>query len=665
MRQTILSLFLLSICLAAAPAAAGVNFWSPIGPDGGTITTLTASPRNSSLLYAATMGGVFRSADGGDHWVRASRGLARNDVVALAVAPANPSLLYASTGFDVFVSRNGGDTWSPVTAQLDIGYVLSLAVDPRNSRWVWAGTEDGPFWSHDGGAHWHPASADFIAWVFDLVIDPVHPDTLYVASVADQDFGETGIAKTTDGGKTWKRRNRGLEDVDVEFLLDDVRTRLAVDPTAPNVVYGCFVLHPDDPDQPWPIIAYRSTDGAATWQATEGGFPLAVDRRGVVYAGDRRSTDHGATWQPIATPPDSSMHYLAGDGALWAGTNLSGVFRSGDGGATWQPASNGLHATPVSSVAINPEQPGVLYAGVSGLGVRKTVNAGLSWQPADAGLPAEAFFSNHLVLAPDPQQPETVYLAWQQFSTGGFARSDDGGEHWTLLSDSRSGASSLVVDPTAPGALYLTDVGTYDKPCGLARSDDRGLTRRCLLPTPGRLVLDPVTPGMLWMLDASSLRKSTDRGESWTQIHPQGLDHAGVLRSLLIDPVHPGVLYLGTESHLFDDLSQRIWRSNDGGLHWRAWGGGMPETSDVTDLLIDPQQPSILYAAVAQLYVPPDRNPDRSGVYWSRDGGRTFTLLRDGLPGVVQQLILDPKNPRLLYAATPNDGIYTFTRAGR
>ena len=41
---------------------------------------------------------------------------------------------------------------------------------------------------------------------------------------------------------------------------------------------------------------------------------------------------------------------------------------------------------------------------------------------------------------------------------------------------------------------------------------------------------------------------------------------------------------------------------------------------------------------------------------------RTFQPLRDGLPGEVRKLIQDPTNPRVLYALTLNDGIYTFTR---
>lgn len=217
-----------------------------------------------------------------------------------------------------------------------------------------------------------------------------------------------------------------------------------------------------------------------------------------------------------------------------------------------------------------------------------------------------------------------------------------------------------MVDPTT-GVLYLTDVRIADDFCGLARSDDNGLTRRCL-PTPGgRLLLDPAVPGTLWMLSEDDLEKSTDRGEHWTQIQPHGLENAGFRFSLAIDPVHSGVLYMGT-GHLSGGILQRVWRSSDGGHHWSAWGSPMPLSWTLTDLLIDPQEPAILYAAVADYTGGPAAH---SGVYWSRNGGRTFQPLRDGLPGLVQQLIQDPANPRVLYATTPNDGIYTFTRSGR
>ncbi|HEY4591285.1 MAG TPA: hypothetical protein VIJ61_02690, partial [Thermoanaerobaculia bacterium] len=74
MPRTILGLFALSLCLAAGPSWAGLNYWSPIGPDGGEILALAADPQQSSVVYAGAAGGVFKSMDGGATWSRSSQG---------------------------------------------------------------------------------------------------------------------------------------------------------------------------------------------------------------------------------------------------------------------------------------------------------------------------------------------------------------------------------------------------------------------------------------------------------------------------------------------------------------------------------------------------------------------------------------------------------------
>jgi photosystem II stability/assembly factor-like uncharacterized protein len=652
MHRTILSVFLLTMSLAAARLDAGINYWSPIGPYGGQMLALAADPQQSEVVYAGSYGGVFKSIDGGATWRRTSRGLEGLAVYALAVAPSNRNVIYAG-GDGLFVSRDGGETWQgPLLAN---AFVLALAVDPRDARRVWAGTDNNVAWSRDGGKTWSVADSTDeggILRVPAIAIDPVHPDTVYAFSRPLEDQDILKVIKTTNGGATWTQ-SKGLESE--AYSYDSLR--LAVDPTAPNVVYASLGLFFDEG------VTYRSADGGATWQRTPGTYPLAVDRKGVVYAGRMRSGDHGVTWQTAAAPPGFTVEYAAsaaGDGALWAATDLSGVFRSGDRAATWQASSEGLAATSVSAVAVDPERPRVIYAGSYELGVRKTLSSGLRWRDANSGLPFTArLLRPRYLIAVDPRQPQTVYLAW----SGGLARSDDGGARWTVLIEGGGDPHSLVVGPA--GVVYLSGSSLLDGKCRLARSDDHGATFRCLppfnnaggFPPPVRLAVDPARPSTLWVAETRDrVWKSVDGGEHWTEIRPRGLRHAGEPRSLAIDPSQPRRLYLGTDRSRPDDRPERVWRSDDGGVSWRPWGKGMPESSWITDLLIDPQQPSLLYLSVW------DQSGSASGVYQSRDGGRTFTPVRDGLPGRVLHLILDPQDSRKLYAGTEWTGVYTFTR---
>lgn len=665
MRRTVLSSFVLALFLAA-PVLAGLNFWSPIGPDGGEILSLAADPQRSEVLYAGTAGGVYKSVDGGATWRRASRGLRDAQVLALAVAPSDSAIVYAGTGFGVFSSRDGGATWQRSRGLPPLQSILSLAVDPRDPGRVWAGGGSFLFRTRDAGEHWERVEVENLLRVTAIAIDPVRPDTLYLAAAKLGEDGIEGILKSTDGGATWQPRNTGLGNV---FFFEG-RVGLAIDPTAPDIVY---VSEQFGPGEDLVGRTYRSADGAATWQLTPGGYPLAVDPNGVVYAGDRRGTDHGATWETVAAPPRPRL-YLAsvnGDGRVWAGTAYDGIFQSRDRAATWQSSTIGLHATTVTSIAIDPERPRVIYAGTGGAGVLKTLSAGERWRRADAGLPATArgFAPFHL-LALDPHQPQTVYLAW----TRGFARSDDGGVSWTVLREGPYALpTDLIADPFMPGVVYLagSNVGTAAQPCRLARSHDRGETFHCLPPFEGsvglapeiRLVADPVTPGTLWVLETRDrLWKTTNRGDNWRPIRPRGLAAAGEPTALLIDRTHPGRLYLGTARRRPGDRPERIWRSDNGGRSWHPWGSGMPEASLIVDLLMDPEKPSLFYAAVEH-FAPAGFGEDLSGVYRSTDRGRFFTPLRDGLPATaVLRLVQSPKDPRKLYAATRAHGVYTFTR---
>jgi photosystem II stability/assembly factor-like uncharacterized protein len=654
MRKTIACLFVL-LAFRATALHAGLNYWSPIGPFGGEIRSMAADPKRPNVLYAGTRGSVFKSTDGGATWLRTSRGL-KGDVAALAVS-ADGSIVYAGVFGRLFVSSDGGATWvNPRPAITSFG-VLSLAVDPRDARRVWAGTHNGLAWSRDAGLTWTYADLDVpsIRRVPDVVLDPRNPDVVYAANEPVEDESILGVIKTTNGGATWEFLDQGLDGL----LNGYDGMRLAVDPTAPSVVY----VSTDSAGAP--PSTFRSTDGGATWHETPGGYPVAVDAGGITYAGRMRSVDHGVTWTPAAAPPDAAQDYLPVGNVLWAPTYSFGVFRSTNRAASWQSSSEGLHAAWAISIAVDGETPRVIYTETWEMGVRKTLSSGQRWRAAEAGLSPHYRYTRHEgLLAIDPRQSETVY----RVSNDGLARSDDGGSHWATVNATRFNANTIEVDTA--GAIYLGGPDLVYGSCRVGRSDDRGATFRCLLPFTGStnsrpatwLVLDRARPGTLWVLEARDrLWKSIDRGDHWTEIRPQNLALAGDPRSLWVDPVNPAHLLLGTSHSPPGDQPERVWRSDDGGLAWRPWGRVTPGHSTITRLIVDASKPSIVYAAVAHHYDPYSEE-DRSGVYLSRDGGRTFTSLRDGLPSGTVVLVQDPKDPRKLYAGTQWNGIYTFTR---
>jgi photosystem II stability/assembly factor-like uncharacterized protein len=161
------------------------------------IHALAVDPHDPQRLYVGTGDGVFRSLDGGSHWVRASVGLGDRGVDALVVDPRDPATVYAGTNAGVFKSVDHGDTWRPASNGLARTAVLALAVGPADPRVVWAGTRAaGVFRSDDAATVWLPAGR--LDGTAVRVLAPV-TDALVFAATA-----RGGVWSTADGGRSWE-----------------------------------------------------------------------------------------------------------------------------------------------------------------------------------------------------------------------------------------------------------------------------------------------------------------------------------------------------------------------------------------------------------------------------------------------------------------------------
>ena len=84
--------------LPAAPAVAGANRWTAIGPDGANVVALAIDPETTSTVFAGTLGsGVLKSIDGGASWATANGDLPTANVSALVIDSSAPSTLFAGT----------------------------------------------------------------------------------------------------------------------------------------------------------------------------------------------------------------------------------------------------------------------------------------------------------------------------------------------------------------------------------------------------------------------------------------------------------------------------------------------------------------------------------------------------------------------------------------
>jgi len=311
---------------------------------------------------------------------------------------------------------------------------------------------------------------------------------------------------------------------------------------------------------------------------------------------------------------------------LFALTTYSiGVMKSTDEGKTWTQVNRGLRTYSLYQLTVHPKNPKILYLGAGGAGLYKSTDGGSTWVGMNAGLQN----TDIGVLVLHPNDPETVYIV----TSTGLYKSPDGGKSWIALNQGDDFTysqqfQSLAVLPTTPPTFYLASKqGLYTRKENDAGwvsvgppFDGKRISALTLDPRTGRLYVAVLHGGSLGTLHDGGLFVSDDRIKTWIR-----LDHEfdqDWLREILIDPVHPEVLYVST-------TGRGILKSLDGGQTWKESNDGLPvSVRDIRSLVMDPHDPSVLYAG-----------SHGNWIFRSRNGGKTWAPLPLGPHKTMQQIL--------------------------
>jgi len=165
--------------------------------------------------------------------------------------------------------------------------------------------------------------------------------------------------------------------------------------------------------------------------------------------------------------------------------------------------------------------------------------------------------------------------------------------------------------------------------------------------------------------------KSTDAGRSWTHI---GLKDSQRIPRVRIHPKNPDIVYAAVLGHLSGPNEQRgVFRSSDGGENWEKILYVNDEVGAV-DLVMDPTNPRILYASTWRVIRRPyslESGGEGSGLWKSTDGGDSWTSLSEnkGMPKPplgIAGITVSRSNPDNLYAIieAEDGGVFRSTDAG-
>ncbi len=348
---------------------------------------------------------------------------------------------------------------------------------------------------------------------------------------------------------------------------------------------------------------------------------------------------------------------------FYFGSTGGGVWKTADGGRSWENISDGFFGGSIGAIEVSKSDPNVIYVGggektvrgnvSSGYGVWKSVDAGKTW--TESGLKN----SRHVPrIAIDPTNHDVVFAGvlgniYKQTQDRGVYKSVDGGKTWkkTLFANENAGVVDLLIDPTNPRILYASTWNVQRTPYSLSSGGD-----------------------------GSALWKSTDRGETWTEIStkkgfPEGT--LGII-GVTVSPINNQRVWALVENKDKGGL----YRSDDGGDTWgqvnsdrdlrqRAWyyTRVYADTKDVNTVYVlnvnyhkstDGGKTFDTYNAPHgdhhDLWIAPE-NPDRmiigddGGAQVTYDGGETWSTYHNQPTSQFYRVTTDNHFPYRIYAA--------------
>ncbi len=651
-----------------------------IGPFRGGRSVGSSGVVGDPLTYymGTTGGGLWKTNDAGQHWKNISDGYFKTGSVgAVAISESHTNIVYVgmgehaprgvmtSHGDGVYKSTNGGKTWKHM-GLAETQHISRVIIHPTNPDIVYVAAqgalygpnkERGIFKSTDGGASWNKVLfVNESTGCSELSMDITNPDVLYAAMWEHQRVpwkvisgGEgSGLYKSTDAGKTWKKIHKGLPK-------EKGKMAIAVSRSNPDKVYALI----ESDTQKDKSGLFVSNNGGDKWSKV---------------SGDNRLTQRAWYYIEVFIDPNNeNLIYVLSAPAL----------KSIDGGKSWSRIT-GTHGD-YHDLWINPHNSNNLCISNDG-GAAISFNQGKSWS-TQANMPTAQFYRINV----DNSFPYRIYGGQQDNSSVAIEHRSISGraitaQNWTASAGGES--AFLAFDPDNPevvmGGSYLgtiealntkADAGSQIMAAPIQYLGMEAREMKYLFNWNAPIIKSQHEPNTFYH-GAQYLLRTRDLGQSWEEASPDltrnqddkqgngggpytneavGAENYGTLSYIAESPHEAGTIYTGSDDGL-------VHVTRDNGDNWHnITPTGLKECL-INAIDVSPHDAGTVYIATTR-YKFNDKTP---ALYKSTNYGKTWTNISKGIPqGAFTRVVReDDKRKNLLFAGTET-GMYVSWNGGK
>jgi photosystem II stability/assembly factor-like uncharacterized protein len=593
---------------------AGGGLWGPpiLYPLSDNVASLTVdavavNPADPDIIFIGTTAGLYRTTDHGKNWALAPiPGRMPLRTYKLLIPPWDDQTVFAATDIGIYKSDDAGDNWHRV---FGIGtWDISTATRGKPMLAGVRGTpsEAGIYRSMNFGE----------TWVKD-----------YSSDLPTSKIGRISVAVApSDSSRAYVL----IGDSETQWVLGVYRTDFAalygpewvdVTPTGglKEFMWGqqsynnAMAVHPNVRDHLWlgGGALLRSTDGGSSWD--QYGYGLHADVHALFYrpgdnllyvgsdGGIETTADEGVSWSFVLNSFLPTTMFYNIDVARYDHRVKWGA--SQDNAAEGTTAADPV-AWNISSVAdgidvaVDWSDPAVVYNTTQLKKVYKTVTSGgecLCGFPEDAwcsywyrinGSLKATGWSAHVIQ--DPVKSQWIYFNGER----NIYFSSDGGASWGTVNATAFTSDVMQLEISSDGyTIYaVSDVQSerlvkyqWNGSVGSPAWTETNLGFSGIpYPIPQKVIPSMTEPARAyvivdgpWAFRDSRIYRTTDRGDSWTNITGDFLGNIAI-HDLLESPVDNNILWIGTDMSVF--------KSTDGGGTWWGWNDGMPRAAVVKDL---------------------------------------------------------------------------------